>query len=175
MNRLVYVILSVVLLIIAIGLGIFLVWPRYQEFSLLRSEIQEREGRLASGQQALTQLRQTQEAVLEHAEDFEKLAQAIPEDPALPALYEHIQQLGIGSGLTLTSISGNTTKETLDGVAVLAFRTDWRGSYTALKNFLDAARRSARILNVGQVTIAANPENPDDMGITFEIFAYASQ
>ncbi|KKW29543.1 MAG: hypothetical protein UY74_C0071G0006 [Candidatus Kaiserbacteria bacterium GW2011_GWC2_52_8b] len=96
MKRLLRVILSMTLLAVsAIGL-VFIVWPRYQELSLLRAQIEASRERLESGQRTLVQLREAEGMVFAHAQDFEKADRAVPKDAGLPVLYEHIQQLGTG-------------------------------------------------------------------------------
>lgn len=175
MKRLARVIISVTILCISLAGAAFFAWPNYQEFSLLRARVQEDKDRLERGQEALAQLRKVQEEVLSRQEDFAKIDQAIPQDAGLPALYEHIQQLGSASGLILTSIEGQVAAPESDSAIVsLALKAQFAGSYEGLKNFLDEARRSARIFNVSALDISAGGENPGDLQIVIELFAYAA-
>jgi len=43
-----------------------------------------------------------------------------------------------------------------------------------LKNFLDAAKRSARVLNVNRVAISSVSPDSGELGITVELSAYAA-
>lgn len=175
MKRLLRVIISVTLLCISLAAIVFFVWPAYQEFSLLRARVQEDKDRLERGQAALAQLREVQEQVLLRQEEFAKIDQAIPQDAGLPALYEHIQQLGSTSGLILNSIDGQAVPGPRLEIVSLVLNVEFAGSYEGLKNFLDAARRSDRILNVSTLNIsAAGGENPDNLNISITLSAYAA-
>jgi len=174
MKKLFRVILSVILLCVALFGVVFFVWPRYQELSMMRAQVAERKDRLESGQRILTQLRMLEAEVSARQGDFDKTDRAIPQDQGLPALYEHIQQLGTSSGLILNSIGGQAAGELSDGVAVLAFNVEFTGSYGALKSFLDAARRSARILNVSTLDISSDSQSSGTLKIAVELSAYAA-
>ncbi|MBI2098588.1 MAG: type 4a pilus biogenesis protein PilO [Candidatus Wildermuthbacteria bacterium] len=174
MKKLFRVILSVILLGVSLLGVVFFVWPRYQELASTRAQIDEGKTRLESGQRALAQLREVQKEVFSRQGDFEKIGKAIPQDQGLPVLYEHIQQLGTNSGLILDSIEGRAQGELIEGVVLLTFNVEFTGSYEALKGFLDAARRSARILNVNALDISSNPQSPGELQIDVELSAYAA-
>jgi len=183
MRRILRVIISIALLCVAFGGLVFFVWPAYQKFSALRHEIELRQDRLDRGQKALAQLRSVQEEIVMHEQDFAKIDQAIPQDPGLPGVYEHILQLAVTSGLVMQSISGAQqvgTSEDPDSLdqsqqaVVLSFQVTFSGSYEGLKTFLEAAKRSARILNVNTISIGSNSLDPGAMSIDMQLDAYAT-
>ena len=98
----------------------------------------------------------------------------MPQDAGLPVLYDHLQQLGANSGLIVTSLSGTSAGEAAAGVVALNFQVGFSGSYGGLKNFLDAAKRSARVLNVNRVAISSVSPDSGELGITVELSAYAA-
>ena len=175
MNRIFRIIASVALLAIAIAVAVLFVWPKYQEFAQMRTDIAERKDRLSSGQAALAKLRIIEGEVSARQGDFDKAEKAIPKDQGLPALYEYIQQLAIDSGLLVASIEGQETAGSMGGATVVRFGVKLTGSYGQLKGFLAAARKSARILNVESLTITADSQGSGNLTIQVELSAYAKQ
>ncbi|GEM_PF-2749627 len=174
MKRIFRVIISVVLLGASLIGVVLLVWPKYQDYSLLKAQIEEKKDRLERGEQVLSQLKKTQETVSARQSDFDRLEGAIPQDAGLPAVYEHIHQLGIGSGLVMTSIEGTTSEDLERKVATLVFEVKFVGSYEGLKSFLEEARRSSRILNVNTLSVSGQSDISGALELKLELFAYAN-
>ena len=172
MKRIFRIIISVSMLVVALIGAVFLVWPEYREYASLKAQVQTREARLESGESVLAQLKKIKEEVELHEEDFAKIDVAIPKDAGLPVLYEHIQQLGVSSGLVLLSIEGQPTDEPTSDIVILAFEVEFKGSYEGLKNFLDEAKKSARIFNVSTLDVSADGQNSGELQIGIELFAY---
>lgn len=174
MKRIFRVILSVSLLGVSLIGSVFFVLPSYQEFAALRAQAEERRSRIERGKQALAQMRKVEQEVIAQQENFDKIDEAIPKDTGLPALYEHIQQLGAVSGLVVRSIEGASVEGPSEETVALAFTVNLSGSYEGLKNFLDEARRSARIFNVNTISVSASGQSAGELQIVIELFAYAS-
>ena len=172
MKRISRIIISISALGISLIGAVFLVWPEYQEYSLLKAQVETREARLEGGERILAELKKAREEVALHQEDFAKIDAAIPQDAGLPVLYEHIQQLGASSGLVLLSIEGERAEGASNEIAVLAFTAQFAGSYEGLKNFLDEANKSARIFNVRTLDVSDGGENSGELQIDIELFAY---
>jgi len=172
MKKIFRIIISISLFCIALIGVLFLVWPSYEEFSTLRSQVQETKNRLEHGERILAQLKKVEEEVSAHQEDFAKIQEAIPEDAGLPVLYDHIKELGTGSGLILQSIEGQIKEDAESALKKIAFKVEFLGSYEGLKNFLDETRRSARIFNISAITVSAGSEDPGVLQITMELLAY---
>lgn len=174
MKRVIRIVVSVILLFAALLGAVFLVWPTYQEFMVLGHEVQERRDRLERGQKALAHLRKTQEEIIARQESFAKIDSAIPEDPQLPALYEHIQRLAASSHLVLTSIESKEGEAPANDVAVYVLKAEFQGSYEGLKTFLGGLKRSERILGVEKLTLSSDGEASEGLDIDMELSAYAA-
>ncbi|HEY4509540.1 MAG TPA: type 4a pilus biogenesis protein PilO [Candidatus Paceibacterota bacterium] len=172
MTRIFRIIISIGILGVSLMGAVFLVWPEYQEYASLKAQIQTREARLESAEKVLAQLKKVQEEAALHEEDFAKIDVAIPKDAGLPVLYEHIQQLGASSGLVLLSLGGEPPKGLPGEVGVIVFTAEFSGSYDGLKNFLDAAKKSARIFNVSTLDVSADGQSSGELHIEIELFAY---
>ena len=173
MKRIFRVIISISLLGVSLVGLIFFVLPSYKEFVLLNAQVKEVRSRIEHEHQALAQLRNIEEDISAHQENFLKLERAIPIDAGLPVLYDHIQQMGAASGLVVVSLEGVLVEGSTEEIVVLAFTVNFTGSYEGLKNFLDETKRSARIYNVDTIGVSADSEIPGELLIAIEIFAYA--
>jgi len=174
MKRVFRVIISISLLCASLVGLVFFVLPSYEEFAVLSAQVEEMRGRMKHGTQALTQLRRIEEDISAHQENFGKLERAIPTDEGLPILYEHIQQMGATSGLVVLSLEGAPVAGPTEEIVALAFTVHFVGSYEGLKNFLDEAKRSARIFNVNTIEVSVSSQILGELEITIEIFAYAT-
>jgi len=172
MKRIFRVIISISLLFVSLVGMVFFVLPSYEEFAVLNAQVKATRSRIELGRQALTQLRSVKEEISVHQQNFDKLGQAIPSDAGLPALYEHIQQMGTTSGLVVGSLKGVPVMGPTEEIVALAFTVSFTGSYEGLKNFLDETKRSARIYNVNTIEISTSSEILGELDITIEMFAY---
>lgn len=172
MKKIARIVISLALLGISLAGVLLWVWPSYQEFSLVKMQLQTLKNRLEQGQQALAELKKVEVQVQEHQEDFAKIKEAVPNDVALPALYDHIQQLAASSGLVLESIEGEERKNPKEELSRLVLQTNLAGSYEAFKQFLNATARSPRLLNVRSLSITSLSDS-GVLEITLEIVAYA--
>ena len=172
MKKIARILISFALLATSLAGILFWVWPNYQEFSSIKTQIETFKNRLEQGQHALVELKKVETQIQKHQEDFAKIQQAVPHDVALPALYDHIQQLAASSGLLLGSIQGQELKDSEEELSRLVLQTNLAGSYEAFKQFLNAAARSPRLLNVRSLNIASSGDS-GTLQITLEIVAYA--
>ena len=176
MRKVVEQFFPIFILVVAVLGGIFFLWPAYEDFSGVNAQVNIQQERLERGQRILTQLVGLQRQIAEGQEEFEKLEQATPSDMQLPAVYDLVQQLAASSGLVLETITTEKTEVVGESLEIVYLKAQLAGSYTGLKNFLDATKRSARILNVGtlHITAAAEPGAQSELDIEAEITAYAN-
>jgi len=174
MSKTLRVIISTSILGVSLMGAVLLVWPKYQEYSSLKTEVKAIEARVESSERTLAQLKETQKKAVLHQEDFAKIGRAIPKDAGLPVLYEYVQQLGASSGLVLGSLEGKPPKGSPSEIGVIVFTAQFTGSYDALKNFLDAVKKSERIFNVRTLDVSVGGQNSDELQIDIQLFAYES-
>src|SRR3989344_4960909 len=176
MRKVIEQFLPIFILVVAVLGGVFFLWPAYEDFSGINTQVNIQQERLERGQRVLTQLVALQRQIAERQEEFEKLEYSIPEDMQLPAVYDLIQQLAASSGLVVETITTQSTEVAGESLDIVHVEVQLVGSYAGLKNFLDAAKRSARIVNVGTLHIiaAAQPGAQSALAIEAEIAAYAN-
>ena len=144
------------LLAISVLVIVFLLWPNFQTFSALQSQLQERELELKNLEAYFNQLELLKEEIASQpAEKKTLIEQSLPDEPSLPSLYEALSQTASQSGLVLRSINSSVAVVPSEQVAeqTLQFRTievvmETEGTYEALKEFLVSTRTLPRLLSV---------------------------
>ncbi|MDO8655415.1 MAG: type 4a pilus biogenesis protein PilO [bacterium] len=140
------------LLAISILVGVFLLWPNFQIFSQLQNQLKERELELKNLEAYFSQLEKLRADIASQPPERVKIIeQSLPDDPALPSLYEALSQAANQSGLALRSI--NSFLGAISSEQALQFRTidvimETEGTYEALKEFLAATRALPRLINI---------------------------
>lgn len=155
-------ILSISLIILLILGGVLLWWPKYQEFSDLRSEFTRKEKEIVRKEKYFSQLETLSKKLEEYPEELSKIDSALSLDPSIPALFNFFQKTSFESGLILQGLSlGKTSfSRELGGIQGISFSASVSGSYPAFKNFLSAIYKNSRIIEVESIGFSF-PEEED--------------
>ena len=151
-----------VLLAISVLVGVFILWPNYRVFSTLQAQLHERQLELKSQESYFAQLQSVKEDIAKQLpEKIAVVDQSLPDDAALPSLYDALSQQTSQSGLSLrslnTSVGGAPSQSSgqSEKVHTVDIRMDLAGTYESLKAFFTAARRQPRLLNIKQFNFAS--------------------
>jgi Tfp pilus assembly protein PilO len=142
-----------VIILIAAGLGFFLVLPKY-------SELQEVKVSVAAIELA------------QYEANLEKIETAFPETIDAPALMNFVQAAAMQSGLIVKSVtySGTTVKKVIEKEKKVVAATDavkplllqsygvdaeFIGSYLNFKDFLARIEYSSRLVSANQISVSA--------------------
>ncbi len=158
MNKLIIIVGIVVL---ALVLGLLLLWPKYQQWQTLRLNIQQREAELQSKQGYYAQVRVASSTLAEYAEPFAKIASALPDDPSLPPLLNFFQSTAAQTGLLLEKVNlGGVTSSPQNPNAPKEVRVtiQLRGSYQSLKDFVATLESSARMIEIEKLSFASSKD-----------------
>lgn len=173
--RIFEVVLPILFLAGAVLGGVFLLWPKYQNFADMQEAITEREERIQRGENLLVQLRDQKRQVEERQEDFARLEVAIPEDAALPGLYHDLQRLGGESGLVLSEITSEQ-EPVQEGNAQLSetmISLELEGSYAGVKRFIEQVHVFQRMLNVQSIVLEIGDEETGTLLLNAAVAAYS--
>ena len=168
--------LSIVLFIVSIAVGVFMIWPNYQQLSISQQQLAEKEARLQIKENTLVELKELRKELGMYETELEKIRVSIPEDLQLPSLYDLVQSLSSLSGLLMQSISSSTeelSEETTSDLKMTGLSIRLSGSYEGLKEFLSRLNSSARVLNLQAITVVASGTEGEGLGIEAQIEAYS--
>ncbi len=144
--------------VVILILGIFFLYPKYQNLQLLRTEASQKEFELQYKEEYFTRLKDIGKELEQYQEGLSKIDSALPDALSLPALFDFFQKTTSENGLLLENINFSSVskssssrkaqevfQESLSGVQGICFSLDLSGSYSAFQNFLLALEKSARL------------------------------
>lgn len=173
MNRILPII-SVFIFLILIAVGVFIWWPKYQEFEKLKLELKTKEEALIAKQEYFAKLNDIAQKLEEYEDSFAKIDSAMPDSISEPNLFNFIKNEGSSSGLILKKIgSAKTYAAQTEGekkeIQNITFSASVSGSYSDFKKFLSSIYQSARLIEVDSIKFSS-PEKgtgPFQIDLTF--------
>lgn len=158
MNRIIIIVAGVV---IALIFGLVLVWPQYQKLQVLNSDIYNKQESLRSQRAYFAQVKEISAQLQEYPESLSKISDALPQDPALASLANFLQTNAAQTGLILKKIVlGGTVapSENKKSFTETQLILQVAGSYKAFKDFLSLIEKSARMIEVQNISIEIPPK-----------------
>ncbi len=140
--------------------GFFLVWPKYQSVSLIKSKIDEKKKELKYRGEYFVHIKSLHDELNEHKVNLSKIDSALPEELSLAALYSYIQKTVAENGLVLKNTGFTVPKRSSlakDELKVqeIHFSLVLSGSYPAFKNFIFSLENSARLWEVESFNLSS--------------------
>lgn len=105
------VFVSATFLILSIIIAVFLVWPKYQELSVLNVRIKEREQDIKAKEEDLKYLRNISSELVKYEQNLKKIDSALPSFLSIPSLFYFLQKESSQNGLVLGKIQAGTAQE----------------------------------------------------------------
>lgn len=164
-------IIIIVMLAIASFLGMILVWPKYQDFQQIQSQVKQKEAELDSKTAYYSKIQEIWGKLKEYEDVLSKIDSALPKDYSTPVLFNYLQQTAGGTGLILENLTfGGLTGDRIKEISVNIEAT---GSYSSLKSFLSALENSARIFKVKSLSFSSPKSNKDSFSFELGISTYS--
>jgi len=156
-----------------IFLTAFLIFPNYQNLTLLKKEISEKEIELSSQEKYFQDLRDIDQELKKHETAISKIDSALPNSPSLPELLNFIQMKTSQSGLALKGVSPATIiPATEKGLKEIRVNFILIGNYSDFKNFLSILEKSARLIEVENISFSSPEEGPFTFNLTIKVYSY---
>ncbi len=158
---------------IAILIVLFLVFPQYQNLSSLKQRVVDFEIALRNQENYFQKLKEINNELEKYRDSLLKIDSALPPRPSLPELFNFIQKLcsqtemallNIGS-ISTTPIPQTQLKETRIEITI-------KGSYSGFKNFLSGLEKSARLIEVENISFSTKEKEPFDFNLKVKIYSY---
>ncbi|MBI2642060.1 MAG: type 4a pilus biogenesis protein PilO [Candidatus Wildermuthbacteria bacterium] len=135
---------------------VFWAWPAFQEYSVTLEALGVLSSELESRENYFSDLASLNSELQKQKEGLSRLDAALPDTPALPQLYDALQDIAASSGLVLSSVSSVVQEEaklkSIDASITL------EGSYASLKEFLKGVQQSSRLVTVQSLDFATPKE-----------------
>ena len=163
-----------ILLFCGIVLGIFLTWPKYQDFQQLSFELQARQQELENKGIFFADLAKVKEDIAQLKESYVKVEAALPLDSQLPALYDFLQKSAAFSGMSVRNISASIDNQK----QALLMRTipvalELTGSFNAIKEFISRLNFASRIITLQSLNISSLNQETGRFIVTIQLHTYS--
>lgn len=157
MEKINYPILTFILFFISISLILLVLSPKYQAISQIKESVDEWEKAHQDQSEYFKELVSNFEKFKKYESEISKIDLAIPEDPSLPSFFNFVSKSASANGLILKEIRTfdlSLSKE-IPGTEEIETSFTISGSYSAFRNFILALERSARMINIKEVSFEA--------------------
>jgi len=169
-------IIIAVCLFLTLVLGTFLIWPEYQEFGVQKSKIWQKEGELQNLKEHLLELEALSRELERYQVELSKIDSALPAEFFLPSLLNYIQKTASENGLILKSFGpvSSTPFKAREKIKEFHLSLELSGSYSAFKNFLSDLEKSARLIEVENISFSSpqEEEKPFSFSIGIKVYSY---
>ncbi len=170
------IIIITVSIVAALALAIFLVLP---EYGSLKSKISEREikqANLKNRNDYYKKVAEISNELKKYPEELAKIDFALPQEISLPAMYGFFQKKASESGLVLKDEKFDSSSAPNESLAKKEYRFSLTlsGSYPAFKNFLAILEKSAKIVEVEQISFSSpgKGESTFSFSVSVKFYSY---
>lgn len=138
----------------------FLVYPEYQKFKTLQSELGIKKAEYVAKFEYYAETTRVYNELKKNKENLEKVDSALPSDPNLGKLFYFFNNQTLKNGLVLKSIfltrSSSSSKNT---VKEINFSMSVFGSYSALESFISSLEKSVRMVEVINIAFSSGGQD----------------
>lgn len=147
----------VAIFVCALILATVFLWPKNLEFQNLRKAVGAKESELQQTIDYFQKLRLAQDELKNYESEFSKIDSALPDSAFLPSLLSFVQRAGSQSGIILKEISpfAISPSDFNPKIQESQISLSLGGSYSSFKNFLSALEKSARIIEVENISFSS--------------------
>jgi Tfp pilus assembly protein PilO len=151
----------------------FLIFPNYQNLTFLKKEISEKEVEFSSQEKYFQDLQNIAQELKKHETDISKIDSALPTGLSLPELLNFIQMKASQSGLALKGVSPATIIPAGEkGLNEIRVNFILIGNYSDFKNFLSILEKSARLIEIENISFSSPEEGPFTFNLTIKVYSY---
>lgn len=164
--------IGAILIAITLFLGVIFLWPNYQKYQNLRTEIKYKEIEIGNEAKYYEKLKSLSESLANQKDEVEKLNSALPSGPAMvPDLFKFLQKTSSENGLVVKEISTSLAKKAVDNPAIsdILLKIKLYGSYSSFKNFLQALENSSRLIEVETISFSSPKKEDESQLFTFDV------
>lgn len=161
MSRLILIIICFFLILL---IAFFLIWPKYQELEDLEAKIEGKKTELQYSEEYFSKLNQLSQKLEGYEDQLAKIDFALPSDAPLTSLslinflqgassqnglvFKELGSYLITSPETAAKVPSPPETELSSKIKEIRLNFEVSGAYSALKNFLIALEKSAKIIEV---------------------------
>ncbi|MFH1894360.1 MAG: type 4a pilus biogenesis protein PilO [Patescibacteria group bacterium] len=172
MNKTIIVAVS---FIAAIALMFFLVLPKYESLKSKITEKEIKEVNFKNRNDYYKKVSEISNELKKYSQELEKIDFALPREIFLPAIYGFFQERASESGLILIDERFDSSSVPKESLAKKEYHFDLElsGSYAAFKNFLAVLEKSARIIEVENISFSSPEKSKSVFSFNMSVKFYS--
>lgn len=136
---------------------IFFWWPKYQEFSNSKIELNEKKDELRNKEKYFSELERLSLKLKEYTAELDKIDSVLPQNPGITDLLNFLEKESSQNGMVLEKVNLENVsplgKESEIFKVPLSFSVS--GDYPAFKNFLSVLQKNARLIDVESISFSS--------------------
>ncbi len=130
-----------------------LVLPKYESFNVKKQEIFAKENELKSQEDYFQKIQGISEEIKSYQDSILKIESALPQSRSVPELLNFFQKIASQSGLSMNKVDlAFVASDFEEEVMTTEINLALKGDYSGLKNFLSVAEKSARLIEIEDVS-----------------------
>ena len=153
-----------IIFFIILLLAFFFVVPEYKIFSRLQIELAEKKAEYNAEFDYYSAIAKTHSDLVAHAEDLEKIDDALPTDTSLGSAVYFLQQITKENGMLLKNLSlsksssGGSVQAGQQTIKDIVFSMDLLGDYSSLGRLIMSLENSSRIFEVTDISFGSSSQ-----------------
>lgn len=177
-------------LLISFLILFFFIYPKFQNLKFLEKEIYQKSFEVQNFHEYSKKLKEISNQLNERKEDLSKIDSALPSELSLPELFHFLRNSAFQSGLSfsrIVSVYSGSNKENPPTGEMSSFTKENKsntlketkihfiltGNYQAFKNFLSTIEKSARLIEVEQISFSTpKKEEIFDFNLIIKVYSY---
>lgn len=159
-------------------IGFFFGWPQYQNLKGINLKIQEKKVELQYKEEYFSNLKKTSEELKNYESELSKIDFALPSGRSLPSLFNFLSNAASQNGLIFKNVDSfsivhsATPSEEQPEIKSIYLNITVAGSYSAFKNFLSVLEKTARLIEVENITFFT-PQEKEPFSSNLKIKAHS--
>ena len=160
-------------------MGVFSLWPMFQELSRIEHKLEQYNMALAGREKYVSDLAVLGQRLDTKREAIRKIETAIPDNTSIPALFDLLQKISSSSGLIVTEMTSSPRGSNLanSDIVVTEISLETIGTYDTLKAFIAQVKSSAQLLEITSISFNRSSSvallDPEQFQFTLELETYA--
>lgn len=174
--------ISGIFFLLSIVFVLILLWPKYQDFQILREKIERRETDLETQTAYFENLQKISTELKNYQSQLSKIDSALPKNLSLPEILNFLQYNASQSGLSFKKIGSVATvgfqseetglvSEEITLIKETTINLGFSGDYFSFKNFLSVLEGSARLFDFENIIFSLT-EKGTEFDLTIKTYSY---
>ncbi|MCX6719852.1 MAG: type 4a pilus biogenesis protein PilO [Candidatus Staskawiczbacteria bacterium] len=157
----------IVMFFAVIALAYFLVFPEYETFGQLRTQLGEKRAEANAKIDYYAAIDKAFFDLQNRKDDIKKIDDALPQNPDLGQTIYFLQKTAIGNGMIIKNLFlskssqtalASTAKNAKVGIKDIVFSMNVTGDYVSLENFMIALEKSSRVFEITNISFGSSSQ-----------------